>query len=155
MLIWQYEPVVYAQHRICPGEWVAQSSLGFYIQTNPLIPDQVIANKEKKIRKRTCRTVNFPFPADHWLKIKESGKSDKYLDLSREQKKSMEHAGDGDTNCNWSALKNRQRIIKGTWRLENERTTGDYPDRSIIKISQNTEKSPGDLMWLAVTLTLV
>ena len=29
----------------------------------------------------------------------------------------------------------------------------DYPDNSIIKIGQNTEKSPGDLRRLAVTQT--
>ena len=32
---------------------------------------------------------------------------------------------------------------------------GDYPNYSIIKINQNTEKSPGDLRRLAVTQTLV
>ena len=32
--------------------------------------------------------------------IKESEKKDKYLDLARELKKTIEHEGDGDTNCN-------------------------------------------------------
>ena len=32
--------------------------------------------------------------------------------------------------------------------------SGDHPDYSIIKISQNTEKSPGNLRRLAVTQTL-
>ena len=32
---------------------------------------------------------------------------------------------------------------------------GDYPDYRIIKISQNAEKSQGDLRRLAVTETLV
>ena len=36
------------------------------------------------------------------------------------------------------------RIGKGTGRLENMKTSRDHPDYSIIKISQNTEKSPGD-----------
>ena len=38
--------------------------------------------------------------ADHRVKIKESEKSDKYLDLARELKKASEHESDGDTNCN-------------------------------------------------------
>ena len=28
--IWQYEQIVYAQTRICAGEWDAQTSLGFW-----------------------------------------------------------------------------------------------------------------------------
>ena len=30
--------------------------------------------------------------------------------------------------------------------LGNQRTSGDHPNYSIIEISQNTEKSPGDLV---------
>ena len=37
----------------------------------------------------------------------------------------------------------------------NKRPSGDHFDHSIIKISQNTEKSPGDLRRLMVTQTLV
>ncbi len=55
----------------------------------------------------------------------------------------MEYEGNSDTNCN-----NPQRVSKGTG---NKRTSGDRPDYSIIKINQNTEKSPGDLRRLAVT----
>ena len=33
--------------------------------------------------------------------------------------------------------------------------SGDHPDYNIIKIGQNTEKSPGDLRTLAVTQTPV
>ena len=38
-------------------------------------------------KKRTCRIVDFAIPADHWVKLKESEKRDKYLDLARELKK--------------------------------------------------------------------
>ena len=44
-------------------------------------------------------------------------------------------------------------IEKETGRLENKWTSGGYPNYSIIKIGQNTEKSPGDLRRLAVSLT--
>ena len=53
------------------------------IQTDYLIwalrPDLMIMNKKK----RTCRIVDIAVPADHWLKLKESEKKDKYLDLTR------------------------------------------------------------------------
>ena len=40
--------------------------------------------------------------------------------------------------------------IFGRWR-----PSGDYPNNSIIENGQNTEKSPGDLRRLAVTLSPV
>ena len=57
----------------------------------------------------------------------------------------MEHEGDGDTNCNWCTQNNPQRIDKETERLKNKRS-GNNTDYSIIKIDQNTKKSPGDLV---------
>ena len=56
-------------------------------------------NNNKK--KRTCKIVDLVVPADHRIKLKECEKNDKYLDLPRELKKTMEHAGDIYTNCNW------------------------------------------------------
>ena len=57
------------------------------IQTNHQItarrPDLIIINKKK----RTCKIVNFAVPADHGVKLKESEKKDKYVDLARELKK--------------------------------------------------------------------
>ena len=41
-------------------------------------------NQEKK---RTCRIVDFTVPAGDRVKLKESEKRDKYLDLARELKK--------------------------------------------------------------------
>ena len=68
-------------------------------------------------------------------------------------KKTMEHENDGDTNCNWCFWYSYRRIDKGTGGLGNEKTTGHPPNYSIIKIGQNTEKSPGDLRRLAVNQT--
>ena len=65
----------------------------------------------------------------------------------------MEHEGDSDTNNNWCPGNNPQKIGKGSGRLRNQRTSRNYPDNSITKISHNTEKSPGDLRRLAVTQT--
>ena len=87
------------------------------------------------------------------VKIKESEKRDKYLDLARELKKTMDHEGDSDASCGWCTWNNTQMIGKGTGRLENERKSKGHSDDSIIKIDQNTEKSLGDLRQLAVTQT--
>ena len=59
-------------------------------------PDLVIINNNNNNK----RIVNFEVPADHRVKLKESEKNDKYLDLARELKKSVEHENDGDINCN-------------------------------------------------------
>ena len=66
----------------------------------------------------------------------------------------MENEDDGDTRCNWRARYNQQKVSKGTGGFGNKKTSGDHPNNSIIKISQNTEKSPGNLRRL-VTQTPV
>ena len=71
---------------------------GFDIQTYHLIsarwPDILIVNKKKRI----CKIADFAVPADHRIKLKESEKKDKYLDLARELKR-LE--GDDCTNFEW------------------------------------------------------
>ena len=57
--------------------------------------------------------------ADHWVKLKESEKRDKYIDLAQELKRNMEHEGDGDTNCNWPARYSHQRVGAETEGLGN------------------------------------
>ena len=63
----------------------------FEIQTDQLIsagrPDLVIINNNNNNRKRTCRIVDFDTMADHRVKLKESEKKDKYLELAWELKK--------------------------------------------------------------------
>ena len=39
--------------------------------------------------------MDFTVPADHRVKLKENEKWDKYLDLTRELKKTVEHESDG------------------------------------------------------------
>ena len=71
------------------------------IQTDHLIlvrrPDLIIINHKK----RTCKIVDIAVPTDHRIKLKECEKKDKYIDLARELKKTVVHAGDNYTNCNW------------------------------------------------------
>ena len=52
-------------------------------------PEFVIVKKKKKKKKekRTCRIVDFAFPADHREKFFQTEKKGKCLDLVREQKK--------------------------------------------------------------------
>ena len=52
--------------------------------------------------------MDFAVPADNRVKIKESWKMDKYLDLLGEGKK-LKREGDGDWNCSWSPWNSPQR----------------------------------------------
>ena len=76
----------------------------FDIQTDHRIsarrPDLIVISKKKK-KKRIRKIVDFAVSADHRIKPKESEKKDKYLDLARELKKTMEHEGDDYTNRDW------------------------------------------------------
>ena len=62
----------------------------------------------------------------------------------------MEHESDSDTKCNWCNWYSHQRIGTKTGGLGNKRMSGDHPNDRIIKISQNTEKSLGNLRRFAV-----
>ena len=76
--------MVYAQPSIYPGEWRTQID----IQTDHLIsawrPALMIINKKKK---RIWKIVDFAIPADHKVKLKESEKKNKNLDITTELKK--------------------------------------------------------------------
>ena len=67
----------------------------------------------------------------------------------------MEHESDGDTDCKWCVRYSHQRYDTGTGELGNKRTSEDHPNYNIAEIGQNTEKSPGDMNKLAVTLASV
>ena len=86
--------------------------------------------------------MDFAFPVDHRVNLKESKKKDKYRDHARELK-NMEHESNGGFI---------KRIGTGTGGLRYKRTNGDHPNYSFIKMGQNTEMSPGDLRRLAVIL---
>ena len=78
--------MVHAQPSIILENETHKLLWSFDIQTDHLIsarrPDLIIINK-----KRTCKIVDFDVSADHRVKLKESEKKDKYLDLARELKK--------------------------------------------------------------------
>ena len=126
----------------------------FKIQTDHLIsakrPDLGIVNKKRK-----KNLPSFAVSAYHLVKLKENEKKDKNLDLARELKKTMEHESDSDTNCNWCTWHSHKRISTGTVWLRNKNTSRDHSNYSIVEITLNTEKSPGDLRRLVVTQTTV
>ena len=95
--------------------------------------------------------MDFAVPVDHRVRIKNE-MIDKYLDLAREQEKTVKHDGDGDTNYSWN---NPHRLERKTGAIGKQRKNRDYKDLSITEIGENTEKSPGDMRRLIVTQTLV
>ena len=72
------------------------------------------------------------------VKLKESKKRDKYLDLARELKVTVISI-----------------VIGSLCTVPKGRASGDHQDCSIDEIGLNTEKSPGDLRRLAETQTPV
>ena len=108
--------------------------------------DLVIINKKRELAELWTLLSRFTR-----VKLKETEKKDKYLDIARELKKTVEHESDSDPNCNWCSLYSHQRTGTRTGGYGNKKTSGDHLNYSIIEIDQNTEKSPGDLRRLAVT----
>ena len=80
--------MVYTQPRICPREWDAESSQGFWdINGSPNLGETNRPYNNQQQKKRTCWIVPFAIPVDHRVKLKESETKDKYLDPARELKK--------------------------------------------------------------------
>ena len=52
------------------------------------------------------------------MKIKKNEKRKKYLDLAGELKKSMEHEGNSNTNCNGRTCNDPQSLVRGLEELE-------------------------------------
>ena len=65
-------------------------------------------------KKKTHRRVDFAVPADNWVNIKENEKINKFLvlELEKTKQKTVEHKGNGDTNCNWYTWNGHKRLEK-------------------------------------------
>ena len=63
----------------------------------------------------------------------------------------MEHEGNLDKICNRFAHNGSQRHGKWSGWVGIRKTSWNHPNYGVAKIGQNTEKSSGDLRWLAVT----
>ena len=88
--------------------------------------------------------MEFAVLADHRVKLKES-KKDKYLGLARELKKLWNMEVTVIPILIGPLGTVTKRLVKRTLGLGNKRTSGEHPNYSIVEISQNTEKCPGDL----------
>ena len=122
----------------------------FDIQTDHLIsarkPDLIII-KIKKI----CKIVDFAVPADHKIKMKESGeKRDKYLDLARELRKIWNMKVTIIPILIGAFGTVTKGLLKGLEDLEVGGRVEIIQTTALLN-SHNTEKSPGDLRRLAVT----
>ena len=80
--------MVYAQHRICPGEWHTQIPMEFCsTYGSPIIGQMTRPTNNQQQKKRTCRIVDFAVLANHKAKFKESEKKDNSVNLAWELKK--------------------------------------------------------------------
>ena len=85
---WANEQMVYAQPRICPGEWHTQTPLELWHTNGSLNLSQTTRPYKNQQQKRELfKIVDFAVPADHRVKLNESEKKDKYLDHSRDLNK--------------------------------------------------------------------
>ena len=90
--------------------------------------------------------MDFAVSAEHKVKLKENEKRDKYPDFAIELKKIQSMKV---TVMPIGVLSTVTRgLEQETGGLGNKRMSGDHPNYSIINISQNTEKSHGDLLSL-------
>ena len=75
--------------------------MGLWLTHGPPNPGQKATPYNNQQKKRTCKILDVAVPADHRMKLKETEKKDKYLNLARELKKTMKHEGDDFTNNDW------------------------------------------------------
>ena len=115
------------------------------------IPDIVIIKKTKSKTKkeRTCLSMGVAVPADYKVKNQRIRKKRQILRSCQRTKKALKRDCGDDTNCNWRTWREPQWFSKIT-RDENQRAIGE--SSSNVELSQNTEKSPGDLGRLAVLI---
>ena len=99
--------------------------------------------------------MDFAVPADHRVKLKESEKNDKYLDLAGELKKLWNMKVTIIPIVIGAFYTVTKGLSKGPGGLGNKRTSEDHPNYYIIENGQNTEKSPGDLRRFTITQTPV
>ena len=153
--------MVYAQPRIRPGEWDAQTPLGFWDTNGPPNLGQTTRpynkqqqQQQQQQQQRTWQIVDFAVLADHRVKLKESEKKDKYLDLAKELKK-LWNMKVTVISIVIGVLCRVTTLVKKTRRLGHKRTSRNNSNYSIVEIDQNIKKSQGDLRRLVVSQTSV
>ena len=142
--IWLYYEIVYTQTRICPKEWYTKNSLGFW-DTNRSFNFSQKINNENLPYSGLCYSSRLHSENQR----KQKKKKDKYLDLARELRKLWN---------TWVTMipilvdwNGPQRHGKLVGRRGNYRTNWNHSNNSIVEISQNVEKNPGDMREFTVT----
>ena len=75
--------MVYAQPSISPKEWHTQTPMGLrHTKGSPNLGQKTRPYSNKKKEKKTSKIVDLAALADHRIKLKESEKKDKYLELA-------------------------------------------------------------------------
>ena len=95
---------------------------------------------------------------EYWDESWKPEETCRYLDVKSHEHKKLARSIikiDRDTNCNWCARNDPQRLTKGAEKVENWGMSRDHPKYRISEIGLNTEKSPGDIWKLAVTPVFV
>ena len=117
------------------------------------MPDRRLVIFNKKQNLLNCRPCHPGGPQhDNQRRRKER----QVLRFCHRTEKAIEHEGDCNTSCNWCAFNDPHRLCKAAARGDgNRRSSGDHSNYNIVKVGQNTEKSPGNLRKLAVTQTPV
>ena len=91
-----------------------------------------------------------PSKTDNRVRIKEKEKKTSSSTLP-ENWKVMKHEGGCETNCSCCVRNNPQGLRKWAGMVENQKISRDHSNNSIVKIGQNTQKSPGDLRRFVVS----
>ena len=78
--------IIIAQPSTCPRKWHTQTPMGLWYTNGSPNLDQKTRPYNNQQKKKICKIVDFPVPADR-IRLKECEKKDKYLDLARELKK--------------------------------------------------------------------
>ena len=140
--------MAYSQPRIRPREWDAITSLGFWDTNGSPNRGQTTRPSDSQQKKRNFLNGT----ADHRIKLKESEKKNKYLDLARELKKLWNMKVMVIPIVIGALGTIPKGLVKGLEDLDFKKSNRDYSDYSITK---NTKRSPWDLKRFAVAQTPV
>ena len=78
--------------------------------------------------------IDFDFPANRRRKNLSKRKERQVLSSYQRTVKAVEHAGDGNINCNWCAWDSSQRIGKETRSVTNRKTNRYHPNCGILRL---------------------
>ncbi len=93
-----------------------------------------------KTKKRICYLVDFAFPTDHRVKIKES-ENIQILESCQRVVKVLKHEGVEDTNFSWSIWNRPSGLVKRLKEFENRRRIENIQTAALLENSKEFRKS--------------